>query len=270
MARKKRDKKWKRQRGLSDVEERYSSNNNNSSNNIEEDLRLQRLRQQTRIADMQREEVQKEKEEENESNDLDDENDVEIPITPSQSSLLLPQHLMVKGEAIITWPSYYTPNISSLWIHSILQQSPGLSVRRRVRLGQWAASKHLLEHLQIGARASTMYSRKIKWADHALPNEMHCSWDMTCKHHLHPSARTLDVVATFDDPNSDPTPLSSRKKQGNLPSVATVLQGGWGIFQPSTREHSEPRIQTLRWYVRVLGICNVWRTGLEWLSLLML
>jgi hypothetical protein len=249
----KRDKKWKRQRGRGpsiddddddDGEERYPKNT------IEDDLKLQRIRRQERLAQEQRDELSKQLAGHND----DDENDdigAEIP-TPSQSSLLLPRHLMVKGDALLHWPSNsYTPDISSVWIHSIIQQSPGLSARRRARLGHWAASKHVLENLQMSARASTMYSKKVKWVDHALPNEMHCSWDMTCKHHLHPSARTLDVAAYDED-------ASSRKSSG-LPAVATVLQGGWGLFQPPMIEHREPQIQTQRWYVCVYlqsSICN--------------
>jgi hypothetical protein len=228
MARK-RHNKWKRQRGPSPDEKRIS-------NSIEDDLRIQRLRQQERLAEKQ----QEDKNEQPTDDEEEDENDIgaEIP-KPSKASLLLPHHLIVKGDAL-NWPGY-TPKISSLWMHSIIQQSPGLSVRLRARLGHWAASKHLLENLQINARASTMYSKKVKWGDHALPNDMHCSWDMTCKHHLHPSARTLDVASTFDDDDSG---MSS-----GLPAVATVLQGGWGLFQPPVMEHREPQIQTLRWYV---------------------
>jgi hypothetical protein len=167
----------------------------------------------------------------------DDENaaDIDVPL-PSQASLSLPQHWIKKGN-IQPWPKY-TPEFSSFWGLAMTQHSPTLSSRRRGRLGYWTASKFMLENLSVNPRASALYSRKIKWADHLLPNELHCSGDLTCKHHLQPSARTLDVArSSLTDTHS-----------GGLPAVATVLHGGWGLYQPPT-ERFESRIQTLRWYV---------------------
>lgn len=228
MPRKGRQRKWKRRR-----QEEQGNEDNLLGNSLEDDLRLQRLRQHERLVEKQKQESNDRRIDEHDENDAKIE--VETPL-PSLASQSLPQHWIVRGNTQ-RWPAF-TPEISSLWGLVITQQSPGLSSRQRGRWNHWTASKYLLENIHMEPRASTLYSGKLKWADHLLPNDMYCSGDLTCKHHLHPSARTFDVAQMTDNDNM----LSS------LPAIATVLQGGWGLYQPATRQmHS--RIQTLRWYV---------------------
>ncbi len=225
MARK-RHKHWKNQ---SQPRDGQSYSNNTS---IEDDLRLQRRRQKDRLDKKQGESEFKP------SDEVEDENDtgIEIP-TPSHLSKLLPQQWTIRGD-VLRWPDYI-PEMSSLWGIYLMQSSSALSVHRRSRLGYWTAAKHLLENVQVNSRASTMYSKKMKWVNHALPSDMNCAWDLTCKHHLHSSARTLDVGLIQSE---------HFESIEGLPTIATTLQGGWGLHQPPM-EGREQRIHTLRWYV---------------------
>ena len=208
-------------------------------NNIEEDLRMQRMRQKDRL-EQKRQESESQPPVSTIINDDETDGGAKIP-SPSQASALLPQHWMLQNQETLQWP-YYTPQLSSLWGPCLLQQSPGFPTRLKTRLGYWTLAKHFLEHTQVNARASTMYSKKMKWVNHVLPNELNCAWDLTCKHHLNPSARTMDVAflqnsnqslpeSTTDDINYD---------YGELPVVATTLQGGWGLHQPSIQGRAHP------------------------------
>lgn len=174
----------------------------------------------------------------------DDDAGAEIP-SPSTISSNLPQHLTIQSQTT-TWPEF-TPNMSFLYGLAIIQQSSGLHPRKRSRLGAWTCSRYLLENMQTNNRASRLYSKDIKWLDHIVPGDMHCSWDMTCKHYLHASARTLDVSM----PSGGHSPHGGFGDNPNLPTIATTLQGGWGIYQPSA-SNREAGIRTSRWCVYMI------------------
>jgi hypothetical protein len=208
------------------------------SNSLDDDLRLQRLRQKERVEEHERRAVERSVTA-RDTDEAADDDDVSVDIlSPTTISFQLPRHLTVNG-ATTKWPDF-PPELSFLHGFAILQQSPGLDAHKRSRMRRWMHSRYLLDNLENNDRASLLYSKTTKWTDHILPGNMHCSWDMTCKEHLHSSARTLDVASPID-------PTSTI---GTLPNVATTLQGGWGIYQPSTR-HRESRIHTSRWYVQV-------------------
>ena len=216
---------------------------------IEEDLRMQRMRQKDRLEKKRQELDSQQHLATTDASNINDEEDGAAEILlPSKASALLPQHWMIQNQDTLQWP-YYSPQISSLWVPSLVQQSPGFSSRFRSRLGHWFLAKQLLEQTRINPRASTLYSKKMKWVNHILPNEMNCAWDLTCKHHLHPSARTMDVAFLHAPNNDHSLPEITddvNYDYGKLPVVATTLQGGWGLHQPSIlgREH---QIHTLRW-----------------------
>lgn len=238
MARK-RHRKWKRQR-----QTREQEGDGNQISSLEEDLRLQRIRQQERQALKKQEVSHEETVAEYDGPDLSFD-------TPSSSmaSSSLPQYWTFKRGP---WPKY-VPEISSIHGLFAARQSPHWNnPRQKRRLAYWTASKHILENLHIDRRAATMYSRKIKWADHELPTDMYSSGDMTCKYYLHPSARSLDVAQMPDGDSNG----------GRLPTVATTLQGGWGLYQPATG-HRESRVHTSRWYVR--NYCEGILMCLAWL-----
>jgi len=221
----KRQNKWKRQKGP-------SHEVSLASTSLEEDLRLQRLRQKEKSAHDPQRTVEKDSEIDNgDETTLDDDLGLE-PTVPSMSSCRLPLHLISNG-GIVPWPNF-APEFSYLYGLAIQQQSPGLNTRKRTRLGRWMSSKYLFGNLQCNRRASLLYSDEYKWTDQVLPGDMYCSWDMACKHYLHSSARTLDVAYPND------------ADAGMLPTVATALQGGWGIFQPRT-SYRDSRIHTSRW-----------------------
>ena len=223
----KRQLKGKRQR-------RPSPEESVSSNSLEEDLRLQRLRQKENLIKKQQDAMENVLELENSDQAIDDDiGAVELQY-PSTISSELPQHLITNASAT-RWPDS-PPDFSFLYGFAIQQQSPGLDARKRSRLGRWMSSRYLLDNLQNNRQASLLYTKNHKWSDQIVPGDLHCSWDMTCKHHLHSSARTLDVACPID------------QDVGKLPSVATTLQGGWGVYQPST-SFRESRIHTSRWWV---------------------
>jgi hypothetical protein len=194
---------------------------------LEDDLLQQRIRQQQRVK-----EAEKKKDLEKMTtppeND-ESEFDIRAPLP------IRPQHLMLKGMT----PSLQQVTGSgfpSLYLQYSQERSPLFQSHHRHRLRQVWHAKYLLENLQIYPRASTLYSRsrKLKWSDHSLPDGMHCSWDMTCKNDLHPSARTFDVAILQGDDDQ-------------LPNIATTVQGGWGLFQPPRGR--DQRVHALRGYV---------------------
>ena len=195
-------------------------------NSLDEDLRQQRLRQQQREAKEEEESKNQEEIEPNLSqipvppNKDDRQSEIDSPF-PSR-----PMHIDLKNGFPV---DKELRKISSLLLQSWHEQSPVLTPSHRCRIRRVWHSKFLLENMNIYPRASTLYSRKLKWLDHALPDGTHSSWDMTCKHHLHPSARTLDVALNAGD---------------SLPTIATAIQGGWGLFQPPRGR--EDRVHTLR------------------------
>jgi hypothetical protein len=205
---------------------RRQSYRDDETSSIEDDLRQQRLRQQQR----QEEQAKQEKELEDAKEKIVEEE--EIPEPPPQRAQ--PEQWILKGMKTTT--SLQTAAVAStnfpspIWA-CLLEQSPLLSSHHRHRLRQVWHAKYLLEHIGINPRAANIYSRKpLKWLDHSLPDGMHCSWDMTCKHQLHPSARTMDVALLEGE---------------ELPTTATSVQGGWGVFQPQGRQQQHG-FRTLR------------------------
>jgi hypothetical protein len=183
-------------------------------NSIEEDLRLQRLRQQQRL-----EEVEKE----NKAKPFD-------PETGEQEELVVeavPAHaeqLILKGAFPIQPFMHHFG--SSLSLACVLEQSPSLNSRYRCSLRQIWHSKYLLEQVRVNQRASLLYCdsrRQLRWTDHSLPDGMFCAWDMACKHHLHASSRTFDIGLTGED---------------CLPTIATAVQGGLALLQQSREPQS--------------------------------
>jgi hypothetical protein len=222
MARK-RHHKWNRQRAPTTKDSLHS-------NSLEEDLRLQRLRQKESLEEKQRQATAQDVAVEDTAEATDDVA-VEV-LSPYTIETQLPQHLVTNGNTTI-WPGFPL-ELSFLHGFAILQQSPCLGPRKRTLLGTWMSSRYLLDNLHCHPRASLLYSKNIKWSDHILPGDMHCAWDMTCKQHLHASARTMDVASPID------------QGVGILPNIATALQGGWGVYQPATG-YRESRIHTTRW-----------------------
>ena len=219
----KRHNKWKRQRGPPQEEILVTIS-------LEEDLRLQRLRQNENKKQHDAMEDVHALDDSDQAVD-DDIGAVELQ-SPSTISSELPHHIITNGCAT-RWPDF-PPEFSFLYGFAIQQQSPGLDARKRSRLGRWMSSRYLLDNLQNNRQASLLYTKNHKWSDQIVPGDLHCSWDMTCKHHLHSSARTLDVACPID------------QDVGTLPRVVTALQGGWGVYEPST-SHRESRIHTSRW-----------------------
>ena len=185
---------------------------------LEEDLRQQRLRQEER----RRQEEEKEAEPSAESSSNENYDGTRI---------VVPQHLISRG--LITSLTDIT-SFSSLHMGYAHEQSPVLSRYNRHRIRQLWHSKYLLEEMEVNRRASSLYSKKYKWPDHSLPDGMHCSWDLACKQTLHPSSRTLDVAQLNTVGGS----------HDDLPTIATAIQGGWGLLQPSSGR--ENRIHTFR------------------------
>jgi hypothetical protein len=218
------NKKKRRLRGGSRSNTRDDSFNNNNNNNnttsLEEDLRQQRQRQQQR---------DKERAEQANAAGAAEKNPLEQQegICPIFIAGTLPrpqQQLLWKGvtSSYMTneassqlSPSYSKP---SFGLGYLQEASPFLTTHGRAqRLRCLWHSKYLLENICVHSRASALYSKKLKWLDHTLPDGLHCSWDLTCKHRLHPSARTIDV-AMIDELDQ-------------LPTIATIVQGGWGLFR---------------------------------------
>ena len=141
---------------------------------------------------------------------------------------LIPQHLILKGkipsnslEHSIKFPPSHTFGL-------MLESSCLLSVQERMKLRYIWQTKYMVDNMTIRKRASTLYSKKIRWFDHTLPDGYNCSWDMSCKSRLHPSSRTMDVARLN---NSD-----------TLPLIATIGQGGWGMFRsPENTEREQER-----------------------------
>ena len=240
---------------------------------IEEDLRQQRLRQQQKEQQnkQQQERIQKEaerkrneeakEEQEQESIDGLDEEDQQRR-QPRQSPIHL-EHLYSGGGCTTTTtalrnkPSLFSTNLSSPWFGSLEEQSPRLGPHNRQRIRQTWHSKHLLENLNLNPRAYSFYGKQSlsslskRWMEYSLPDGTHCSWDLACKRVLHPSARTLDV-AMFDDDDGNNNNNNNNTTQ--LPTIATPVQGGWGLFRPP--RGGVNRVLTLKGYVPIsFGFC---------------
>jgi hypothetical protein len=181
---------------------------------IEEDLRQQRIRRKER----QKEELFKLPR----NNGDDTENSI-----PFEKPPLKRQDLISRGLATSCLEDLVS--LPALSFGFVRNESPLFTPLQNHNLGNIWHSKYLLENVRINPMASQLYSQKIKWRSQALPDGSFSTSDMTCKYHLHPSARTFDVATS--DETSDP------------PMIATAVQGGFGIFS------AFPRFHTLRGYV---------------------
>lgn len=186
---------------------------------LEEDLRQQRLRQQKRDKEVQgRKARNKEAADAADSQPPSDLTD-ETYAAQQVASSSCPHHLILKAAS--TAPlrghdsSIRLPSSLPLWY--VQQASAPSTAHQRGRIRQLFHSKYLMEGMFVNARAAALYGVKLKWVDHTLPDGLHCSWDLTCKYHLHSSARTMDVAMVGTD---------------CLPTVATTVQGGWATFRP--------------------------------------
>jgi len=218
------------------------TNNNNQTvafvSSLEEDLRRQRIRQQER--EKEHEEQQRQREIEDSPKEQDSSCQDSIEQQQDESNLehrnneMPSQKLLLKGLPCMSISVRLPPSFT---FSRVQESSPRLTVHERTRLCQLWHTQYLMDNMFVNPRASALFSKKLKWLNHTLPDGLHCSWDLTCKHRLHPSARTMDVAML----NSDA-----------LPSIATVVQGGWGLFrvpgqgQMVDRYHQYDRVQTLR------------------------
>lgn len=220
-------------------------NDDTLATSLEEDLRQQRIRQQERQKRREKQEEQRKLERE----DDDCNHDVGYqPIyekNPSVTSAFArTQHLILKGSVS---PSSTIPNSkpgdktdpsalssivrlppSFLLFHSE-QASPILSLYKRRTLRKLWSAQHHLESITLTPRAASLYC-KTKWPQHHTiehHSNLRCSWDLSCKRRLHPSARTFDVARL----GSEPTP-----------SIASIFQDGWGLL----RQKSQHKVNSIK------------------------
>jgi hypothetical protein len=179
-----------------------------SETSIEEDLRQQRLRQKER--------KKKEPPQQKES-PVDEEVEQSIPFETIPTRR---QDVILRGMATTTLENLV--RLPTLSFGFLPNESPLLSSRQKNRIQNIWHSKYLLENMLVNPRASMLY-KKIKWRNHPLPDGMNASVDMTCKSYLHASSRTFDV-ATLEE--------------GRLPTIATAVQGGLGIFGRQDQFHT--------------------------------
>lgn len=203
---------------------------------LEEDLRRQRLRQQ------KREKVLHDREalDEDASDTVrDDKSDLPLGISDAvyaEQRITSGGHLTLKeaSSALLREKDDSIRLPSSLVLGYALEATPIWTSSQRGRIRQLFQSRYLMDTMAVNSRASALYGgRKLKWVDHTLPDGLHCSWDLTCKYHLHPSARTMDVAMMGTD---------------TRPTVATVVQGGWAVFRPPTRTNTmrDAPVQAIR------------------------
>lgn len=209
-----KNKKFKRQK-------RHDDHKNDMSifeTSIEEDLRQHRQRHCEREHDGEK---MKEPEE-----DRMDETD-----TPFLENVKTRrQDIVLKGMS--TTSLVDIAQLSARSLLSIQNESPLLSRTQRNRIQNLWHSRYLLSQMHLDSKASLLYTREVKWRNHALPDGTSAPVDLTCKSNLHSAARTLDVV-TFDD--------------GQLPTIATTVHGGFGLFTAAYGRQG--RFHALRGYV---------------------
>ena len=241
-----KQKKNKRHRkGSYDRDSHHHRRNDLPVTSLEEDLRQQRIRQQER---QKKREMEEEKEK---LEDKDDECNHDVGYEPREDSsstiynaFTRTQHLILKGALSPastvplsktgdkTDPSAFSSIIrlppSFLLIHSE-QASPMLSLHKRRALRKLWSTQHHLESITLTRRAASLYC-KTKWPQyHTIEHHsnLRCSWDLSCKRRLHPSARTLDVGTL----GSEPTP-----------SIASIFQDGWGLL----RQKSQHKVNSIK------------------------
>eukprot|EP00536_Pseudo-nitzschia_multiseries_P009092 jgi/Psemu1/199925/e_gw1.247.47.1 len=209
-----------------------------ASTSLEEDLRQQRIRQQGRQKRREMEEKEEKNERDHGGMDLDEDEDCnnhdvdgrrrgngnDNTDTDTDTKASIPSSLPVSA---IRLPS-------SFLLRHVEQTSPLLSMHKRNYLRKlWIAQYHL-ETMTIQPRAASLYS-KTKWPQHTLEynSDLKCYWDLSCKHRLHPSARTFDL-AMLDD--------AGFNGSSSAPTIATIFQDGWGLL----RQESRHKINTIK------------------------
>jgi len=219
---------------------------------LEEDLRQQRIRQQERQKLQELEDEKKGAEDLIEDEDCNHDVGFQSPWRFENdhgvaNAVAKTNHLVLKGTVLplstIPQPragdsgdqssSFFMSSVirlpPSFLLRHIEQTSPLLSMHNRNTLRKLWPTQHHLETMTILPRAASLYC-KTKWPQHhhtEYNSDLRCSWDMSCKHRLHPSARTLDVAML----GSDPTP-----------TIATIFQDGWGLL----RKKSQHKINTIK------------------------
>mmetsp|Transcript_22274 Transcript_22274/g.52953 ORF Transcript_22274/g.52953 Transcript_22274/m.52953 type:complete len:602 (+) Transcript_22274:272-2077(+) len=238
-------KKNKRHRkGRYGGDSRDDGSNARMQTSLEEDLRQQRIRQQERDERREKEEEKKKMEHEDCNHDLGFhppltfENYCDVANVAAKT-----KHLVLKGtvpqspemqmqgsyrkevKSLPSMPSSVIRLSPSFLLRHVEETSPTVSTSQRNTLRKLWLTQHHLETLTVVPRAASLYC-KSKWPQHYDSN-MRCSWDLSCKQRLHPSARTLDVAML----GSEPTP-----------TIATIFQDGWGLL----RQQSQHKIHTIK------------------------
>ncbi len=241
-----KQKKSKRHRkGSYDRESDQQRNIDIPVTSLEEDLRQQRIRQQERqkMREMQEEKKKIENEDDGCNHDVgyESRDDNNCAIT---NAFTRTQHLILKGAVSPAStvplskpgdrmdPSAFSSIIrlppSFLLLHSE-QASPMLSLHKKRTLRKLWSTQHHLESITLTQRAASLYC-KTKWPQHQTiehHSNLRCSWDLSCKRRLHPSARTFDVGIL----GSEPTP-----------SIASIFQDGWGLL----RHKSQHKVNSIK------------------------
>ncbi|KAG7337104.1 hypothetical protein IV203_031610 [Nitzschia inconspicua] len=200
---------------------RVRSNSNNhpdehsGGTSLEEDLRQQRIRQQERDAQEKEQQQEDTKRQAEERRLRVEEQQREQESQEIWSERVTPQKLIWKGlSAAVVKDGAVSLPISFALGHVHQSSSLWQGHERRKLIYLWQ-SKHLLDNMTINSRAFLMYSIKYKWADRVLPDGSHSSWDLSCKHRLHPTARTFDVA---------------NLREGNLLTITSIVEGGWSLL----------------------------------------
>mmetsp|Transcript_27701 Transcript_27701/g.65045 ORF Transcript_27701/g.65045 Transcript_27701/m.65045 type:complete len:658 (+) Transcript_27701:93-2066(+) len=233
-----------------------------TSTSLEEDLRQQRIRQQER---QKRREMERDEKKENNHGILDKDEGCNHDVGYQQpresdgtiaATIRKAHHLILKGrvspESLAPLRrdvknkennSNRTTSLFSLsasvirlppsfLLWHVEQTSTLLAMRKRNALRKLWVAQHHLEMMTIQPRAASLYS-KTKWPTCEYSNNLKCPWDLSCKHRLHPSARTFDV-AMLDD--------STDLSWSSTPTIATIFQDGWGLL----RQKSQHKINTIK------------------------
>eukprot|EP00532_Pseudo-nitzschia_australis_P007331 CAMPEP_0168177620 /NCGR_PEP_ID=MMETSP0139_2-20121125/8574_1 /TAXON_ID=44445 /ORGANISM="Pseudo-nitzschia australis, Strain 10249 10 AB" /LENGTH=680 /DNA_ID=CAMNT_0008096729 /DNA_START=455 /DNA_END=2494 /DNA_ORIENTATION=- len=297
-----------------------ATNNNNSSKyeaaqatSLEEDLRLQRIRQQER--QKLREMEQDEKMEKDRDEDCDNNCNHDVGYEQPQTMLLFgnddgtmamdiagaaitkTRHLIIKGtvlpastaplrrtvnpgsnagtnangsgndeygyhKSFSSLSSPLPPSVVSLppsfLLRHIEQTSPLLAMHKRNTLRKLWPVQHHLESMVVQPRAASLYC-KTKWPQYTSlessssslssynNSELKCSWDLSCKHRLHPSARTFDVAMLDTHTHTHTHDYQSSSEcasslSSSTPTIATIFQDGWGLL----RQQSQHKINTIK------------------------
>jgi hypothetical protein len=143
---------------------------------------------------------------------------------------VLARHLIHRGVAS-------HQDVTSVQSHALASAYETLAsppLRQRTKIRQLWHGRYLYESMKSFPRASRFYHRS-RWRDYQVPDGLYCSWDLTCKFRLHPSARTFDVA------------MADETTQ--LPHIATAVQGGLLLLQHGLERSSHHRVNCLHRYV---------------------